>query len=317
MNLSFLKLSHLKANDANLAANDYLQQSIALTTITGFTHLLERWFNQHSCSIRFAESAVLPIIHSVSTPRGFPKSSTYDYGSRNKAGTPRLLYQYQGNLEFSLIIAFYCDDDGNAPHELNSSTQLQFINYLNRQHFSGGTLLPISAEQVTFHRCEDEPEKTVKRLINTLQADGYVLEDISHQLTHSKQANHHDTLDQLLHLIARKNSQDSNSQENNSQEINSLGFCVPAAIGFLLLEEPQYNRIQRHPDQNYAHAFVEPMLGAIRLRSVGSFKKQYQNSPIPVWWQYQEHDQQLFVKAITTDELIDNERTYLEKEIFL
>lgn len=300
MNLSFLKLSHLKAYDANLAANDYLHQSIALTTITGFTHLIERWFNQHNCSIRFAETVVLPIIHSASRPKGYPRSSTSDYSSRSKASVPRLLYQYQGYLEFSLIIAFYCDDDGNAPHELNQNTQRQFIDYLNRQHFSGGPLFPIQPEQITFHSCEDNSEKAVKKLIKTLQADGYILEDMSHQLAHAADSQTTDKLDQLLKLITRKNDREAMAQ----------GFCVPAAIGFLLLEEPKSNRTQRHPDQNYAHAFVEPMLGAIRLRSIGSFKKQHQQHPISVWWQYQEQHQQLFVKAITTDEL-----TQFEKEI--
>lgn len=291
MSISLIKLSYLKANDINLAANDYLHQSIALTAFAGFSHVIERWFNEQGCDLEFAAAAVMPIIHSVSKPVGFPKSMTYDSQSRDKAGAPRLLYQYEGNAEFSLIIAFVCEPIAITPYDiLQSSTQRrEFLSFINRQHFAGGMLMPVVQEQIHFYDENQSPHE----LISMLKADGYVLEDACALLETKSDEQEQDSLDRLLTLIARKTDRQSDTQ----------GFYVPAAIGFHLLEQPDSNRIQRDPEQSYPHAFAEPMLGAIRLRSVGSYRKQYMNQEIPVWWQYQDRNNDLFIKAITTHEL--------------
>lgn len=294
MSLSVIKLDHLVVYDANLMANDYLHQSIALTTFAGFTHLIERWFTEQGCQIEFAATAVMPIIHQVSKPVGFPRSSTYNYASSNKAAAPRMLSQYEGKVVFSVLLAFqYRRNPERVPHRWleNRENRTEFLHFLNQHHFAGGQFNIIQANQVkTVGNESDEIDNAIQKLT----ADGYILEDCQSLLTDDRVADAHDQLDQLVHLIVRKKGQGANPQ----------GYLMPAAIGFKLLEEPVANRLQRHPDQECLHAFAEPMLSMIRLRSIGSFKKQYRSDPIPAWWEYQDIDNCLFVRGITTEELI-------------
>lgn len=287
MATELLCLQGLQADDINLAASDYLHHSLSLPALAGFVHRLERTLNSLGGEYSTADTRFMVIVRQCSASHGFPRGVTSDYGSASKAPAPRLMYQYQGRATVDLLIRFQVDGFAAGLDELTDPDALSIE--LAGMHLCGGTLAAVAPEQIRI-LCQPDQQQ---RYLQNLSADGYLLEDLSALLatepatvTDQTELAETDRLQRLLTLTARP--RDGSRTEH--------GYLVPAAIGYRLLEPPQ-PRYQRNAAEQYDHAFAEPMLGLIRLRSCASYRHQYRNEPIASWWGYRQQGNALYLAA--------------------
>jgi len=306
MATELLCLQGLQADDINLAASDYLHHSLSLPALAGFVHRVERYLNQRGGEYRTADTRFMVIVRQFASSKGFPRGVKADYGysgsGKKNIGSPRLMYQYQGRVTLDLIIRFERDEDGLASGLAELVDMDQLLIELSSMHLCSGTLAPVQPEQIQILADVSEQQ----RYLQNLQADGYLLEDMSSLLamapqvlpdldssddtmayeTAEKARTVDDRLQRLLSLIAR--SRDGSRSEQ--------GYVVPAAIGYRLLETPR-PRYQRNAAEQYDHAFAEPMLGVVRLRSCASYRRQYLNEPVASWWGYRQQGNALYLAA--------------------
>lgn len=302
MATELLCLQGLQADDINLAASDYLHHSLSLPALAGFVHRLERYLNQRGGEYRTADTRFMVIVRQFAASQGFPRGVTADYSSGNKAHAPRLMYQYQGRVTLDLIIRFERDEDGLASGLAELVDMDQLLIEMSLMHLCSGTLASVQPEQIQMLTDASEQQ----RYLQNLQADGYLLEDMSSLLamapqvlpeldsrddtmtdeTAEKERTVDDRLQRLLALTARPRDGSRSEQ----------GYLVPAAIGYRLLETPQ-PRYQRNAAEQYDHAFAEPMLGVVRLRSCASYRRQYLNEPVASWWGYRQQGNALYLAA--------------------
>lgn len=288
MATEMLCLQGLQADDINLAACDYLHHSLSLPGLAGFVHRLERYLNQRGGEYRTADTRFMVVVRQFSASQGFPRGVTADYSSGNKAHAPRLMYQYQGRATLDLLIRFELDEDTFAPGLAELVDRDQLLIELSAMHLCSGTLAPINEDQI---RVLTEADRQ-QAYLQSLQADGYLLEDMSALLSDTSgvlpgdSCTQDDRLQRLLTLTARP--RDGSRSEH--------GYLVPAAIGYRLLETPQ-PRYQRNAAEQYDHAFAEPTLGVVRLRSCASYRRQYLNEPVASWWGYRQQGNALYLAA--------------------
>lgn len=202
-------------------------------------------------------------------------------GSEGKILAPEIDDQ-KGSMLVDFMVLLQVEEENEADLTAEFLTQI-----VRAQRFSGAELRTPEGRPVSVSLFDD-----VQKALRSIPTTALMVEDASQTLLGYAEKSGRSLKDAFVALIAhqkkslkeaQKSEEATGAPESESVDasdsaidITPVGYFVPAATGFALLEAPVIREGVRAP--GLLHAFAEPLLGLVRIRQVGSVRAQLRKS---------------------------------------
>ncbi len=284
MTSAFLIINNINVTQAQAMGNLYTTGFLSLTGVLGAIHSWQRQVHEKfSKEIKFIATSIY-----VRELEGINSHAKYtpaheDQRASNKQSLAATIDARTINFCIDLIISVDFSDL-YLDKEIHFLESVNFKEIILSNFFCGGAI-----ESIGSIKCEES-------FLNSLRyipPSAFVIECAQKDMINIKEKYQVDSLEALLRMCERGNSL------NRIEEINF--YAIPLAIGYVSLEDQPK---QREGARNENHIFAEPILGAGRLRTVGSLRKnEKEEKNHNIFWEHFSNSKFFIVKAISTLEI--------------
>ena len=280
----FLVINNMNVTHAQAMGNLYTTGFPSLTGVLGTVHAWQRQVHEKfSKGIKFvATSIYIRELESSHCHAKYTPAHEDQRASNNQAIAATVDVR---TINFCIDLILSVDlSDLYIDKEVHFLESEYFREIILSNFFCGGFI-----ESITSVKCEENFLNSLK----SIPANAFVIECAQKDLINVKEKYQIDSLEALLTMCERGNS------SNRIEEINY--YAIPLAIGYVSLEEkPQ----KREGARNENHIFAEPILGAGRLRTVGSLRKnEKEEIPHNIFWTHFSNTKFFTIKALSTLEI--------------
>lgn len=258
----------LTAYGVHVSSNIHVIGLPSMTGLDGFVHNLERHFGFVTRSWSFA-------YRQCDMTDGHLRIANCEVGSNNSRSpsTPSTIL----DKRTATVAGFLIIEIEDEPQSTLNEMLIQMEDGIESLRFCGGTLMvmPNSGIKVwgDIHQALGSIRRLNRRPHFFMEDQEALLNDVPDGLG---------KLDWLMDLIARPKQYDK-AVDQVAYEGDYKGFLTPVIKGYALLENPR----ERAPVRcDYAHAYAEPVLSVVRMRTLLSVIAELnaeQQTP-PVFW---------------------------------
>jgi hypothetical protein len=280
----FLVINNIIVTQAHGMGNLYTTGFLSLTGVLGTVHSWQRQVHEKfSNEIKFiATSIYVRDLEGINSHARYTPAHEAQRASNNPAMAATIdarTINFCIDLIISLDLSDLYSDKEIYYLESNDFKEMILSNF-----FCGGFV-----ESIGFIKCEES-------FLNSLRyipANAFAIECAQRDLINVKEKYQVDSLEALLIMCERGNSL------NRIEEINF--YAIPLAIGYVSLEDQPH---KREGARNENHIFAEPILGAGRLRTVGSLRKnEKEEKNHNIFWTHFSNTKFFIIKSISTLEI--------------
>lgn len=253
-------LPHIKIHNANALSSPFTIGFPAMTAWLGFTHALERKFNQAGYEeLRFLSTAVVSHDFNLQTYKGAGDYVHSIIGTGNpldKDGKrSAFIEEARCHLEVTLVVEIEGNEDeiwDDDPEGFNLLLQ----KYLHTMKIAGGNICGFDKPVLSI--VDDSDENKMRKLTGALMP-GYVLVE-RRELMEQGMATGDDALDTMLGFLTinHQSDLDESNEVVWSSKRKTAGWIVPIATGFHGITELGKATNQRDPEVE--HRFAESLV---------------------------------------------------------
>jgi CRISPR type I-F-associated protein Csy2 len=283
MSSIFLVINNINVTQAQAMGNLYTTGFPSLTGVLGTMHAWQRKVHEKfSKGIKFIATSIY--IRELESSHSHAKYTPAHEDQRASSNQTIAATIDARTINFCIDLIIPIDLDINLDKEINFLESKFFREIILSNFFCGGFI-----ESIGSIKCEENFLNSLK----SIPASAFVIECAQRDLINVKEKYQIDSLEALLRMCERGNSL------NRIEEINF--YAIPLAVGFASLEDqPQ----KREGARNENHIFAEPILGAGRLRTVGSLRKnEKEEKTHNIFWTHFSNTKFFTIKALSTLEI--------------
>ncbi len=340
--IHYLVLSFIDVQGANAIAG-FTWGFPAITQFLGFTHALERNWNDQFSEVYKIKALGCAVVANATEQRVFKNRQNLEFlqskrtptFDKDKSSSPPIIEEGKMNMTVSLII----EVEGNLP---TRSTEImdfekKLIDLCYTMRLAGGVIQKINNLKLISSNIMTDQRKVLKTIKN-LVMPGFVLKDrrdylIEHYENLQKENEDVELLDAWLDFSALKYKaekiEDNNSLKENKAQWSYIpkpnkGYLVPLMVGYKSISELyEAGEVEDVRDMEVPSRFVEAVhtigewLGAHRIQNIVEYIWRYQYLD-DHWYLCQQEKTSLIVNTENQNDIFsDDEELSLEQAINL